>query len=163
MEDIVFLYDFLDKNELDYLTNLINDNTKWSKKFDYKEPKAFFDAIDVDFDKIKKYHKTICENDKYIIRETQINVISSERQLKNSIHIDNADLTYVTYLNDDFIGGDFCYYNSKNEEFRFSPKKGMTIKLNPKLRHKVDDVNDGVRFSLYTFLFYKQKDKKSLL
>ena len=91
-----------------------------------------------------------------------MNIIQPNRQIQNSKHKDSGDLSFVTYLNNNFEGGKLIYYD-KDLEFSIMPSKGLSVKIYSKTLHKVEPVISGVRFSLYTFLQKKQKTNKSLL
>jgi hypothetical protein len=136
------------------------DNPEFWIKFD--EKRQYFDSIPIDKSKIKNYINIISDGTKYEVKELGLNLIQPSRQLDNSTHFDECDFSFVTYLNDDFVGGDFIYYVD-GTEYRITPKKGLTIKLKNKIRHRVDKVIDGKRFSLYVFLNYPKKIKSSLI
>ena len=66
-------------------------------------------------------------------------------------------------LNEDFQGGEFVYYDENSIATIVKPIQGLTIKIENKTVHKVNKINKGIRFSLYTFLQKKQKNVKTLL
>ena len=92
-----------------------------------------------------------------------INRVSIETNKNDKFHNDKSILTLITYLNDDFLGGEFVYINKNKEKNTIIPKKNMTIIMNDKLLHKVSPVGGGVRFSLVTFYTIEKKKNKSLL
>lgn len=168
MNEVEILYDILTKDELDYINNLISDKSKWKWRTDYDQmnefgSKVYYDSIWPDYEKLKNYHNFICDNGKYIVRETAINIIQNDRQYKNSLHTDSADLSYATYFNEDFKGGRLFYYDKNGDRFIVEPKKGLTVKIKMGTLHAVEEVTDGIRFSLYSFLGYKPKNKKTIL
>jgi hypothetical protein len=92
-----------------------------------------------------------------------INKVSIETNKKDDFHFDFSGLTLVTYLNDEFIGGEFIYVDEIGNEQTIIPGKRMTLLMNDKLLHKVSPVNSGIRFSLVTFYELKQKKNRSLI
>jgi predicted 2-oxoglutarate/Fe(II)-dependent dioxygenase YbiX len=92
-----------------------------------------------------------------------INKVSIETNKNDAVHYDTSILTLVTYLNDEFEGGDFIYINKNKEKKSIIPKKHMTVIMNDKFLHKVSSVSRGVRFSLVTFFKFKGKKNKSLI
>jgi hypothetical protein len=92
-----------------------------------------------------------------------INKVSTETNKNDGFHQDSSILTLVTYLNDDFEGGNFIYIDESKEKKSIIPKKNMTLIMNDRLFHKVTCVNSGIRFSLITFFKLKEKKIKTLL
>jgi len=131
------LYNLLNDDELIYINNLIEDKNIWQYNTIYSNNGQYFDSITIDKDKLENYYNIITENGKYKINETGLNVISKDRQLLNSIHKDNSDVSYVTYLNENFDGGDLIYYNKK-EMNKIIPQIGLSIKIHKNTLHKVD-------------------------
>lgn len=79
-----------------------------------------------------------------------INKITSETNLDDSYHRDESDLTIVTYLNSNYIGGDFEYIID-NKIFTFKPTINSSIIMDKKILHRVLRVTEGVRYSLVTW------------
>ena len=92
-----------------------------------------------------------------------INKVSIETNKHDRTHYDKSILTLITYLNDDFVGGQFVYIDKDKEKKSIIPKKNMTIIMDDKLLHKVSPVSSGVRFSLVTFYTIKKKKNKNLI
>jgi len=92
-----------------------------------------------------------------------INKVSIETNKYDRHHYDKSILTLITYLNDDFVGGQFDYIDKDKEKKSIIPKKNMTIIMDDKLLHKVSPVSSGVRFSLVTFYTIKKKKNKNLI
>jgi len=164
---IEILENLLTQEESNYINDLIDDKTKWKLRTSYDQKndsgvKQWYDSIFVDETKLKEYYKKITSNGEYELIETALNIIKSDRQVHNSKHKDSGDLSYVTYLNSDFEGGDFIYYD-KDLEFSITPRVGLSIKIYSNTVHRVEPVISGVRYSLYTFLQKKQKLNKSLI
>ena len=92
-----------------------------------------------------------------------INKVSIETNKNDDFHFDISDLTIITYLNDEFTGGEFIFFNETERYETITPKKNMTLIMNDKLLHKVAAINSGIRFSMVTFLKVTQKINKSLI
>lgn len=78
-------------------------------------------------------------------------------------HIDNSDFTIVTYLNDDFTGGDFVYSLDNKEHIHIPIKTDLSILMSKETPHKISTVTSGVRFSFACFFNYIPKRQKSLI
>ena len=164
---VEILENLLTQEEWNYINDLINDETKWKWRTTYNQKNdlgenLWFDSIFVNNSKLKEYYKIITNNGEYELIETAINIIKPERQIHNSKHKDSGDLSFVTYLNDDFKGGNLTYYE-EDLEFSIIPKIGLSVKIYSNTAHKVEPITLGTRFSLYTFLQKKQKTNKSLI
>lgn len=95
--------------------------------------------------------------------DTWINKVVTETNKNDPYHKDISFLTLITYLNDDFEGGQLAYIDDKGKEQLITPETNMTIIMNDKLSHKVMSVSKGTRFSLITFFKFKEKKNKTLL
>jgi len=163
-KNIEITNNILTKDEILYLSELLKNKNDWKYKTQFDQPYAYFDSLYVDINKLKKYCELICENEKYEIKEIGIIVIEKDRQLKNSIHSDNSVVSYITYLNEEFKGGEFVYYDEEKNEILITPKQNMSIIISNKTLHKVLEVTSGTRFSLYTFLTKSEiKKYKSII
>jgi len=159
---IVKIHNLLNQDECSYLNELINDKNKWEYRTRYDDPRQYFDSLVIDKNRLKSYFNIITNNGEFTIGETGLNVITVNTQLKSSKHTDESDLSYATYLNDDFSGGEFVYYENK-KPIIVIPEKGLTIKITKDLLHEVKQIKYGTRFSLYTFLRKEQKINKTLI
>jgi Rps23 Pro-64 3,4-dihydroxylase Tpa1-like proline 4-hydroxylase len=95
--------------------------------------------------------------------DSWINKVAIETNKNDPYHKDISFLTLITYLNDDFEGGEFMYINDAGKQQLISPETNMTLVMDNKLSHKVMGVNSGIRFSLITFFKFKEKKSKTLL
>ena len=111
-ENVEIIFDLLLDEEILYLENILNDKNNWIYNTYFNQPKQYFDSLVIDRNKLKNYYNLITQNGKYEIKETGIVVIEKDRQLKNSIHTDESDLSYVTYLNESYKGGEFIYFDA---------------------------------------------------
>lgn len=94
----------------------------------------------------------------FVINRADINTNKND-----DYHIDNSDFTIVTYLNDDFTGGDFVYSLDNKEHIHIPVAKDLSILMNNETPHKITPVTSGVRFSFACFFNHIQKRKKSLI
>lgn len=125
----------LNPNEFTYFINNIKDYLKneLSLKESYKLSSMWINKVDVETNKDDKFHK------------------------------DKTNLTTVTYLNEDFVGGEFSYINDNNDIINVKPTINLTIISNDKLMHKVLPVSTGVRYSLICFYKVIKKNKQTLI
>jgi len=156
-------YNLLNEDELFYLNELINNKNEWKYRTKFKDFGQYFDSIVVDKNKLKQYFNIITNNGELMVKETALNIITINTQLENSTHKDESDVSYATYFNNDFIGGEFVYYDKNDTPIQVIPTAGLTIKIYKETLHQVNKVKSGIRFSLYTFLQKKQKNIKTLI
>lgn len=86
----------------------------------------------------------------------------SETNKNDGFHFDFSYLTAVTYLNDDFKGGEFEYKDTNSDIQQITPKTNKTLIMDEKLFHRVSPVKSGTRYSLVTFFQFISKEKKTL-
>ena len=100
--------------------------------------------------------------DGYKLSGLWINKVTEETNINDDFHNDEADLTIITYINEDFEGGEFEYF-LKDKEIKITPKINHTIMLNKKTKHRVLNVISGCRFSLISFYTTIKKEEKTLI
>ena len=129
----------------------------------YKNNNYFRQSLNIN-DELLEYQKQCLQylSDEYELYALWLNKITNETNIDNDFHIDKADLSIITYLNEDFQGGEFEYI-FKNEQIKFLPKINHTILFNEKIKHRVLNVISGTRFSLISFYRQIQKNKKTLI
>lgn len=166
MIDVV--YNIIDDDYVLFLLNNINDknfdtpitSTSFKNYYNrYKlEPKDYLKQ-QLESYLSEKYGKP------YVLQNNGfwINKVTTESNKDDEFHIDDSDLSIVTYLNDDFEGGYFEYIDSKNEKIKIKPQRGMSIIINSKIEHRVLPVKKGTRYSGVFFFDYITKNKKTLL
>lgn len=93
---------------------------------------------------------------------TWINQVLVDSNKNDSFHHDISYLTAITYLNEDFLGGEFEYIKDE-KEYRINPKFNQTLIMDETLMHRVRNVEQGIRYSLITFYQFIAKEKKTLL
>lgn len=93
-----------------------------------------------------------------------INIITTETNKDDEFHYDNASLSVVTYLNDNFQSGEFEYIDSTNKKVKkIKPKINKTLIMDETLFHRVLPIKNGIRFSLVTFYQFASKKEKTLI
>jgi hypothetical protein len=171
IEDAILIENALSFSEIKYLKkfceNFIND-TKIGKELNfYNRQKVNDDNLIVYKEKLKNVLKEYYENTEYNFIDSWINKIDNTQPVveeKDKFHLDEDNLSIVTFINDDYIGGEFSYLNKKNEEVFIKPKQNLTIILNgSEIKHRVCEVIGGKRFTLISFLEYEIKKNKTLL
>lgn len=81
-------------------------------------------------------------------------------------NVKNRTYSIVIQLNDEYEGGNFLYEDTNTKEINVLKKeKGSIFLFNSSIKHKVDIITKGVRYSLVIWLKLKQKEniKKTLL
>lgn len=132
-------------------------------------PTNYYNRFNIsDFSKYTTYLENILfsiYNQKYLLQETGtwINKINSNTNNNDRFHLDISDLTIVTYLNDDFIGGEFEYIDDNNQHIQIKPQKNTSLIMNNKLLHRVKPTIMGERLSLVCFFNFDKKTKKTIL
>ena len=110
-------------------------------------------------------YQKICSKylpDGYVLSGLWINKVTEETNINDDFHNDEADLTIITYINEDFGGGEFEYLFG-NEKIKITPQINYTIMLNKKTKHRVLNVISGFRFSLISFYTTIKKEEKTLI
>ena len=124
------IYNMLDEELIKLFNSKISDK-KFSEPSRNSTTRNYYNRLEFDLeenikDKLElllfsKYNK------KYTLKKggVWINKVSTESNKDDDFHFDNSDLSIVTYLNDDFEGGQFEYIISENENIKINPKKGV--------------------------------------
>lgn len=104
-------------------------------------------------------------NKKYVLKDNGfwINKITTETNKDDTFHTDSSDLTIVTYLNDEYSGGEFEYMNWFREIIKIEPKRGLSLIMDNMLMHRVSPVLSGTRYSLVCFFDIIVKSDKTIL
>jgi predicted 2-oxoglutarate/Fe(II)-dependent dioxygenase YbiX len=91
----------------------------------------------------------------------QSDLLKYEKGGKYEIHVDSfihatRELTCIINLNDDYQGGDFCFFDSfgKKEIMKCSLKKGSVLFFpsNFLYPHKINPITEGIRYSVVSWL-----------
>ena len=93
-----------------------------------------------------------------------INKVTKNTNKDDEFHKDFSDLTFLMYLNETFIGGEYEYIvpTYKNKQI-VKPKKYLSVITSKDIPHRVKPVLDGERYSLVFFYNFVKKNKKTLL
>lgn len=150
------------------------DNDKF-EKIDKKNSSNNYNRVFVDNENLELYYsnlknvleRTIIKNKFNLIDFTKnnswINRVVPETNKNDTFHYDISYLTAVTYLNNDFIGGEFEYKNEDNNIIKIKPQINKTLIMDEKLFHRVHPVKLGIRHSLVTFFQFVDKEKSTLI
>jgi hypothetical protein len=166
----------LPKSELDFLNLkcLDFDNGKF-EKIDKKTSSNNYNRVFVANENLELYYsnlknileKSINKNKFNSIDFTKnnswINRVIPETNKNDTFHYDISYLTAVTYLNNDFTGGEFEYKNEEENILQIKPETNKTLIMDEKLFHRVHPVKLGIRHSLVTFFQFESKEKKTLI
>jgi hypothetical protein len=85
-----------------------------------------------------------------------INKITPDTNLNDDYHVDSSDLTIVTYLNDNFEGGEFEYKKDGMLNL-IVPKVNLSILMDREIPHRVLRTYGEIRYSLITWFRKKNK------
>jgi hypothetical protein len=106
---------------------------------------------------ISKYERT---GEMWITKVTEDSSYGTDDE---SFHLDFADMTFVSYFDDKFIGGVLEYIDNNNTICKIVPEIGLNVVMKDKTHHRVTNVIEGVRYSLTSFFNVVEKNKKTLL
>ena len=130
----------------------------------------FREALDLKDNSIQKiitniefYVKNRLENVNLKLYYMAINKVDVYSNKDDGFHNDVSPITFISYLNGDYSGGEFEYIDDNNNKIKVQPKKKLTIVMNDKTPHRVLPVTDGIRYSLVAFFKPGYKTIKSLI
>lgn len=146
--DIIFYNDFINSTEVEYSPIGLNN---------YYNRVIISDGVVKNLLIEKLTSNKILNND-LTIAQIWLNRITPESNKNDTFHVDSEDLTIIIYLNDNFSGGEFEFKDDYTTH-KIEPKKGLTLRMDNKVRHRVLPVTEGIRYSLVIFI----KKKKTLL
>jgi hypothetical protein len=161
------VYDLLNDAELDLLdifcANFKNEDTP--------RPTNYYNRMFLDKDKDLIDYQNKIKNylfQKYGIHYEMdgiwINKITPDTNKNDGFHFDENALTVVSYINEDFEGGEFEYFLlGTKPNPKIKPKKNLSLITNDKLAHKVLPVISGERYSVVVFCVIPNKDKRTML
>ena len=149
-----------------FLKNI--ENAEWEKITIEKDYFSLYTRCTItDFSNYRtKVEKFL--NEKYgenyeLIKNPWVNKVVPSTNTNDAFHFDKSDLTIITYLNDDFTGGEFQYVDKTDNNIEIIPKMGMSLIMNKHLFHRVLPVKSGERLSLICFFHLKTKISKSII
>lgn len=102
---------------------------------------------------------------RYLLKDNGmwINKITPDTNKDDSFHVDDSDLTIVTYLNHDYTGGEFEYKNEHDKKIKINTTSGLSLIMNSNIKHRVLPVKSGIRYSFVCFFDILNKHKKTLI
>lgn len=158
MKNILKEYNFLNENEINYL-NEVSKNFVIHQSDIYNQTKIDSSFLQSYINKVSQF---IYDNfeDKYLVKAIELNRITEHDVTFNAFHNDHSDLTFVSYFNTDFEGGDFEYIDENNTHIFIKPEVNLTLIMDKNPLHRVNLVTKGERFSLVVFLIIKPKNQK---
>ena len=101
------------------------------------------------------YVKNKLNNNNISLHSININRVDINSNKDDTFHFDNAEVSCLIYLNDDYVGGELEYKNG-DDQIKIKPKKHSIIIMSDKLPHRVLPVTEGIRYSLVVF-FVKEE------
>lgn len=162
---------FLSEEDLNLLDNLcinfdIDDSTNttprkgnWYYRMFIDKETHFIDYQNTIKNYIHKKYKVNVE-----INTIWINRVTSETNKEDKFHFDECDLTVVSYINDNFEGGEFEFQrNERPPTEKIKPKRNLSLITNRELPHRVSPITSGERYSLIVFCNIPTKSKKTML
>lgn len=168
MSELVLKDNFLLENEHIFLKNICENFIPTSTP---EQNYHYFKQTIEDYSELKNFiQKSKSElllfkqnsNDMLSIGEVWINKITKDTNKKDKVHRDIDQLTSITFLNDDFIGGHLEIKQKQNTII--VPKKGRTLFFEgSKIPHRVLPVTSGERFTLVVFWTWTSKTNNSLV
>ena len=156
--DITFYTELVNSDNLEY-----NQGIVYNTSFTRPEARNYYNRFLIENSEYRKYltEKLISNkllNNELSVLEIWINKITPDSNKDDVFHYDFSDITFLIYLNDEFTGGEFEYMED-NIPHTIQPTKGLTLRLDNKVLHRVLPVTSGIRYSLVIFI----KKKKTLL
>ena len=161
---------FFDEHEINQIDFILSNFYVDEQPFvDEKGTNDYFRKY-VEIEHLKNY-KSKLENFIYnkfncsvVLSNYWINQVKPETNKKDNFHKDKSDFTAITFLNDNYEGGEFEYIDTKTgEKVKVKPKKFNVLFMNNNLQHRVLPVKKGARYSLISFMKYNDKKIKSIL
>jgi hypothetical protein len=165
------VYGFLSETDLNLLDNLcINFNVdnsvngtptkgNWYYRMIIDKETEFIDYQNNIKDYIHKKYKVNVE-----ISAIWINRVTTETNKEDKFHNDICDFSVVSYINDNFEGGEFEFQkNVRPPTEKIKPKRNLSLITNRELPHRVSPITSGQRYSLIVFCDIPKKNKKTML
>lgn len=161
------IYDLLSDGELNLLDNFCAN----FKNEDTPRPTNYYNRMFLDKNKDLIDYQNKIKNYLfqkygiyYEIEGIWINKITTDTNKNDGFHLDENALTIVSYINEDFVGGEFEYFLlGTKPNPKITPKRNLSLITNDKLPHKVLPVISGERYSVVVFCVIPDKNKKTML
>jgi hypothetical protein len=158
------LYTLLTNDELIYLNSLCYNFIETSShSIKYEHNFYVRKMLDPKTDLLEYQKKlNIHLGSEYELVGLWINKVNSITNQNDTFHKDNCDASIVTYLNEDFEGGEFQYIFD-NEKIKIKPIINLSVIMDRTIPHRVLNVTNGERFSLISFYNKPYKKIKTLI
>ena len=153
-------YDFLDKEDLEYVEGLVSEfvveQTPKRDYVNYYRNDYFKQQVPLNDRILTKINLTIKKyTDKDIVVKTiWLNKIDTDSNQDDDFHRDGTHLSFVIYPFDDFVGGEL---ELRNETLPI--KRNIAYIMLHNIEHRVKKVTRGVRWSIAVFCDYDNKSK----
>lgn len=161
------IYGFLNEVELSLLDEIcLNFKKEDSQRFTNYYNRMFLNKETdlIDYQNKIKNHLFQKYGIKYEVEGIWINEVTPDTNKDDGFHLDDNALTIVSYINDDFEGGEFEYFIlGVKPNQKIKPKRNLSLITNDKLPHRVLPVITGERYSVVVFCVIPNKDKKTML
>jgi predicted 2-oxoglutarate/Fe(II)-dependent dioxygenase YbiX len=108
-----------------------------------------FKAVNLDDTLITDLSKRILiKNPKFV----RVQLVNNSTPSVEKMHYHTSKWSIVSFLNDDFLGGDLII-----ENIIIKPIKNMLVIFRGDLMHRVSEVTDGDRYTLVSFVDFQPK------
>jgi hypothetical protein len=97
------------------------------------------------------------------LKSMWINKIDINSNKDDNFHKDISPCSLILYLNDDYIGGELEYINDTNNRVKIIPQKNLVVIMDNQLKHRVQPITIGVRYSLVAFFGFTDNQTKSII
>jgi hypothetical protein len=145
-----------------------NDNPAKKENFVNYYVREHVDKDDTEFQtiisKINNYAIKSSKKGNINLTGLWINKVTNETNKNDDFHKDYSDITFLMYLNDEFIGGEYEYIAPESKiKSKIKPKKYLSIIADKNIPHRVNPVLEGERYSIVFFYDINKKINKSLI
>lgn len=163
---VELVYGFLNSEEIDlvndFCLNFKIENNPPEKYNSYLRMMLNTETDLVEYQSKIKKHLLNTYGINCVIDGIWINKITTSTNRNDKFHLDKSEISIVSYLNDNFTGGEYEYFNNKNEKLSIKPKKNLSLITNNTIKHRVAPVNVGERYSIVVFCSTLIKNKKTI-
>lgn len=167
---IEVIENFLSNSDLNYFESIIKNDDFHNDLFEPHVEKNYKNhyyrkSVDLPYEislKFTKHIEKIYDLNVEVIK-TWINYVFVKSNDGDNFHEDSCDVSFVIFLNDDFEGGELEFKSEETSNFQVKPKKNTAVVIKDKMKHKVNRVLSGNRYTLVCFLSLKEKRGKTTI
>jgi hypothetical protein len=170
IKDNTDLFTLEEKGILEKKCSLFTNNDNPAKKENFVNyyVREYVDKDDPEFQtiisKINNYVIKSSKKDNINLTGFWINKVTNETNKNDDFHKDYSDITFLMYLNDEFMGGEYEYIAPESKiKSKIKPKKYLSIITDKNIPHRVNPVLEGERYSIVFFYDINKKINKSLI